>query len=95
MVPPTEPVLSATLKNSEPSVDKSADGDTLNDPAFELIVNDPLVEEKSAELVWKKSIDQYNVVPFVTLVVDTLKVPELPSLIEDGIVPKLYDGEND
>jgi len=73
----------------------SADVATLNDPLLELIVNDPEVEEKSEESVWKKSIDQYNVVPFATLDVETLNVPELPSLIDDGIVPKLYDGEKD
>jgi hypothetical protein len=64
----------------------------MNDPVFELIVNDPLTALKSALAVVLLVIAQYRVVPLLTLVVLTLKVPLLPSSILDGIVPNAYVG---
>jgi hypothetical protein len=76
-----------TVNVSAPSVVASALGLTLNDPVLLVIVNEPDVVAKSPALV---AIVQYSVVLLATLVVLTLNVPEAPSLILVGIVPKAY-----
>jgi hypothetical protein len=47
MVPDVEPDLIDTVNVSAPSVVASADGVTVNEPAFEVIVNEPEDVEKS------------------------------------------------
>ena len=84
MVPLVDPVRRYTVNVSVPSVVVSAVGLTEKDPVLPLIVNEPLVVPKSPELV---AILQYSVVPSGTFVVLTLNVPELPSLMLEGIVP--------
>jgi hypothetical protein len=71
-------------------VSLSAVGDTENDPALLLIEKVPRIAEKSVSVVVKFFTVQYNVVPLGTLVVLTPNVPELPSLMLVGMVPKLY-----
>jgi hypothetical protein len=92
MPPETDPVLILTVNVSAPSVVASATGLILNEPAFDVIVNDPLTALKSASTVVVLLRVQYNVVPFATLVVLTLKVPLAPSLILAGIEPNAYVG---
>jgi hypothetical protein len=93
IVPLVDPVLILTVNVCEPSVVVSATGLTVNEPVFELIVNDPLTALKSASTVVVLLIVQYNVVPLFTKVVLTLNVPLLPSLILDGIEPNVYVGD--
>jgi hypothetical protein len=76
IVPDVLTVLTLAVNVSAPSVVESAVGVTLKLPALLLIVKLPLLVAKSSGLLTV----QYNVVPFVTLVVVTLKVSELPSL---------------
>jgi hypothetical protein len=47
IVPDVEPDLIDTVNVSAPSVVASADGVTVNEPAFEVIVNEPEDVEKS------------------------------------------------
>ncbi len=60
MVPLTLPVLNDTVNVSAPSVVISAVGVTVNDPALEVIVNEPEVTEpeKSAAAVVELLTDQ-------------------------------------
>jgi hypothetical protein len=85
------PVRIETVKVSGPSVEESGLGVILNCPVPLLIVKDPDVALKSAPVVVVLLIAQYNIVPLDILVVSTLKVPEEPSSMEVGIVPKVNE----
>ena len=67
----------------------SAVGVTEKEPVLFVIVNEPLIVEKSLELV---AIVQCRMVALATSVVVTLNVPALPSLIDVGITPNVYVG---
>ena len=86
----TLPILILTVNVSAPSVVKSAVGVTENEPVLFVIVNDPLIVEKSPALVARV---QNSTVVLATLVVMTLNVPALPSLIDAGITPNAYVGK--
>lgn len=81
VVPLTDPVLRATVNVSAPSVNKSAIGPTVKEPALLVTVNVPFTRLKSALVVVVLVIDQYRGVPLATPVVLTLNVPVLPSLM--------------
>ena len=85
-------IRAETVKVSPPSVVESAIVVILKEPVSLLIVKEPEVTLKSLLIVVILLIVQYNVVLLDTLVVLRLKVPEKPSLIEVGIVPKIYVG---
>jgi hypothetical protein len=87
--PVTLTVLILTVNVSLPSVVKSAVGVTVKEPVLDVIVNEPLIVEKSPSLV---AIVQYRVVALATLVVVTLNVPGLSSFIDVGITPNAYVG---
>jgi hypothetical protein len=82
IVPLVLTVLIDIVNVSVPSVTASAVGVIVNEPAFDVTVNDPDTAEKSAALVVVLFTVQYNVVPADTFVVVTFIVNALPSLIE-------------
>ena len=92
-VPEVELVLNCALNDSPGSVKLSATTATLKDAELLVITTDPDDVETSlvSNPVLPVSV-QYKVVPFVTLVVDTLNVTDCPSFkpLTEGVIE--YEG---